>query len=148
MYLKLIGRDIWHKSVIVMCACHAEMIQISQFEKNDDEFVFYYFGNNYTSPKEDGWYEFVMDREQFLDFVDFINRAETCPEELMETTYWEKNNGDEATPHVLRLYVDEYSYLTIERIDIADNKECVIWEIIINTNNTKELAEELNSWEE
>lgn len=146
--MKLIVRDIWYKSVIVMCDCHAEMIQISQFEKNDDEFVFYYFGNNYTSPKEDGWYEFVMDREQFLDFVDFINRAETCPEELMETSYREKNNGDVVAPHVLRLYVDECGYLTIERIDITDNKESVIWEILIDTNSTKELAEELNSWEE
>lgn len=145
--MKLIGRDIWHKSVIVMCDCHAEMIQISQFEKNDGEFVFSYFGNNCTSPKKDEWCEFLMYREQFLDFVDFINRAATCPEEFMETTYSEKNNGYETTTHVLRLYVDECGYLTIERIDITDNKECVIWEIIINTNNTKELSDELNSWE-
>ena len=144
--MKLIGRGIWYKSVFVMCDCHTEMIQLYQLEKDDDEFVFSYFGDNYISPKIAGHFEFVMDRGQFLDFVDFVNRAATSPEELIETTYSEKNNDDEEITPVLRLYADEYDCLTIERIDIANNKESVLWEIIVDSDRTKELAEELNSW--
>ena len=145
--MKLIGRGIWYKSVFVMCDCHTEMIQLYQLEKDEDEFVFSYFGDSYISPKKDGCFEFVMDREQFLDFVDFVNRVATSPEERMETSYQEKNDNNEATTPILKLYTDEYDCLTIERVDIDDNKESVLWEIIIDADRVKEFAEELNSWE-
>lgn len=146
--MKVIGRNIWDKTVLVMCDCHNELIQFTKLKDATCEFNILYYGDNKT-PIDEG-YGFSFTHASFEDFVDTLRSIVLSPDSNISSVFFDKENTNKDVENSypeLELFHEAEDWVVIRRIrHFRKSKDEVVWEIFLDDDSAEQLLNELETW--